>query len=98
MRWAERQPTELTAYGFFVSLLGGLGGGSGFPRPGSLAGLGACTDFDLTSFGLMHALNPGATLFSCLAIAIEAGLMLVPSWYPGITLDLHRLSYRVEPY
>ncbi|MDT7508033.1 hypothetical protein QRX42_06235 [Bifidobacterium sp. H6bp22N] len=24
----------------------------------------------------MHALNPGATLFSCLAIAIEAGLML----------------------
>ncbi|MBI0124578.1 hypothetical protein H3U93_03230 [Bifidobacterium sp. W8115] len=62
--------------------------------------LGWVPALTLTSllFGLMHALNPGATLFSCLAIAIEAGLMLVPSWYPGITLDLHRLSYRVEPY
>ena len=125
VRWAERQPTELTAHGFFVSSLGGLGIGFGLMalsafiliilgfyrvdgfRPFGVSqiltlGVLACASvFEelimrgvalhaldrwlgwvpaliLTSllFGFMHALNPGATLFSCLAIAIEAGLML----------------------
>jgi membrane protease YdiL (CAAX protease family) len=41
-----------------------------------LLGSGAALALSAALFGLLHLLNPGATLWSSLAIAIEAGLLL----------------------